>query len=99
MAFCTKCGNETKVEVVLCPKCNASQVDYKYKIVTVEDEKSPWKWLIPSFFIPILGFVLFLSFGYSKPKSTMFALIGTIAGSFAITFFIAFLEILRYGIY
>ncbi len=94
MAFCTKCGNETKTEVILCPKCNANQVNYKYKIVVLEDEKASWLWLLPGFFIPLLGLILFICKGYNKPKTSMFILIGTVIGVFAIFFGVALIEML-----
>ncbi len=99
MAFCNVCGNETKVEVILCPKCNTSQVNYQYKIVKLKDEKLAWLWLIPSCIFPLFGFLAFIFLGYGRPKSSFYTLIGTVVGSFLIFTYVAVDVISTVGIF
>ncbi len=99
MSFCSKCGNETRVDLMFCPKCNASQVDYKYKIIAIKDEKAPWVWLIPSFIIPLFGFVAFICLGYDRPKSAFYTMIGTVLGCVAMFTYCAIVVISTYGVF
>ncbi len=99
MAFCSVCGNETKVEVILCPKCNTNHVQYKYKIVKLKNEKWAWLWLIPSFIMPFFGFIVFMFLGHSRPKASYYTLIGTVIGSCTLFAFSVFIYLLGYGIY
>ncbi len=97
MPFCGKCGIETKVNMLLCPKCNESQVDYKYKIVTLKEEKLAIIWLFVSFFLPLIGFILFTCWGYGRPKASFYTLIGTIAGSVTVFTVISIITVLHFG--
>ncbi len=99
MAFCSVCGNETKVEVIVCPSCNASQVDYKYKIVKLKEEKIAWVWLALGFIIPIFGFLAFIFLGHDRPKTSLYTLIGTVAGSVALFTMSMIMVVSVYGIY
>ncbi len=98
MAFCPKCGNETKVELLQCPKCNATQVDYKYKIVELKEESNAWLWLIPSFFVPLFGLIAFVILGYNRPKASKFTMIGAVAGCVTMFLIFAIVVVMEFGL-
>ena len=71
MAFCKQCGGQVDDNAAVCPACGASTN-------AATEDKGGVIWGILGFFIPIAGFVLWLLWRNSKPKSAKAAGIGTL---------------------
>ncbi len=100
--FCTNCGEPLKPHFKVCPNCGQpvnkaqSQNDEPFKTHTYrpkhEEEGDTFVWGVLSFFIPLLGLILFLVWQEDRPKAAKSAgtgaLIGVIFGSVFGSFFI-----------
>ena len=80
MAFCRNCGQQIHDEAVICPHCGVPQAR-----LPVQEGKPSVGWGFLGFFLPIVGLILFLVWGDSKPKTARLAgkgaLISVIAGA------------------
>lgn len=70
--FCKNCGQEIDDKAVICPHCGVLQ-----KQVDTTDNGG-FAWGLLGFVIPLAGFVLFLVWQDSKPKTAKAAGIGSL---------------------
>ena len=82
MKYCSHCGAELLDEAVICPKCGCSCKANKVNSIN-SGEDNPETWMkVLSFFIPVVGLILFLVWMDDKPMSSKacgkWALIGAI---------------------
>ncbi len=102
--YCRNCGNQVNDQDAYCSQCGAAQQSQPMQQQLASKDSGHWAWGILGFFQPIIGFVLFLVWKDTKPKSSRSAGIGTIVGIvFAIIFIIIILlassRIGQYGLY
>ena len=72
--YCTQCGAKAEISANFCPKCGRSlAIEKKPK----EDKKSVG-WGILGFFIPLVGFILYLVWRNEKPLRAKSVGIGTL---------------------
>ena len=64
MKYCSTCGAELHDNAVICPKCGCMTADNKNQLT---DENSPGLNVL-SFFIPLVGFILYFVYKSEKPK-------------------------------
>ena len=81
MKFCTKCGKELLDEAVICTNCGCAVggANGLYKIANQNDAPSAG-FAVLGFFIPIVGFILYLVFNDSTPLKAKSAGKGALAG-------------------
>lgn len=77
MVYCRNCGKEIAEGSVFCEFCGERQKAEEK--VSDNDSGSPW-WAVLGFFIPIVGFILWLLWRDTKPKSARSAGIGALIG-------------------
>mgnify|MGYP003287335599 CR=1 FL=1 len=92
VVYCSTCGNPCHPNAVVCVKCGSTINRVKPNKVEVDEVVPALKWI--SFFIPIVGLILFIMKIQSAPNSAKtygkMALIGWILGIvsvFVISFF------------
>ena len=81
MKFCTKCGKELLDEAVICTNCGCAVggANGLYEIANQNDAPSAG-FAVLGFFIPIVGFILYLVFSDSTPLKAKSAGKGALAG-------------------
>lgn len=82
--YCKRCGKENKIETKFCTNCGNSLNDSSNHYVN--EENSVFGWGILSFFVPIVGLILFIIWKNDRPKASktvgICALIGVIISFF-----------------
>lgn len=68
MAYCSNCGVELDKKVVICPSCGVSQ--------QVNNDSGAIGYGILGFLCPIVGFIFFVLWYDTKPKTAKGAAIG-----------------------
>lgn len=67
--ICKNCGREVEDGTYMCKHCGvAANIDYK-KNISVPEDNAGWGSMLLSFFIPLIGFILYLSWYKTKPMS------------------------------
>lgn len=92
VVYCSNCGSPCYQNAVVCVKCGSTINKVKSNKIEVDEVVPAFKWL--SFFIPIIGLILFIMKNQSEPNSAKvygkMALIGWLIGivsAFIISFF------------
>lgn len=76
MAYCRNCGAPISDKAVICPRCGVAQSNSD----SLTDSGS-LGWGVLSFFLPIVGLILFLVWRQEKPKSARVSGIGALIGT------------------
>lgn len=76
MAYCRNCGTQIDDDAAFCPDCGASQGNANPPVV----DNGGFLWGLLGCCIPIAGFILFLIWKDTKPKTAKAAGIGVIVG-------------------
>lgn len=91
MAYCRKCGAVIDEEAVVCPHCGVQQ---QYFATPPVNDSGSVGWAFLGFFIPLVGFILWLAWMDNKPKCSRMAGIGVLCFIVAIVVFMASLTIM-----
>lgn len=72
MAFCRNCGAEIDDKAVICPKCGVSISKFS-QVQEIRKEVLPdsggFGWGLLGFIFPLIGFILYLVWKDTKPKT------------------------------
>lgn len=78
MAYCRNCGAPIADKAVLCPRCGVEQFGSRSSSLT---DSGSLGWGVLSFFLPLVGLILFLVWREEKPKSARVSGIGALIGT------------------
>lgn len=73
--FCNKCGKQIPNDAKFCPECGAS-----LNAQNSQGDEASFGYALLSFFIPVVGLVLFIVWNKEYPKRAKSCLYGIIAG-------------------
>lgn len=76
MNYCTNCGNKVDSNAYICVHCG---VKLQNEVVPQVDDKGGFGWSVLGFFIPVVGFILYLVWKNEKPKTAKAAGKGALA--------------------
>ena len=84
MPYCSKCGTEVDFNTQYCPKCGAPQSTSSYQPAP-QRSADPYDsgsigWFILGFFVPLVGFILYLVWASDRPKSAKMSGLGALVG-------------------
>ena len=82
MSYCSMCGEHIHNQAVVCPNCGVQVREIRPAV----SDNSGFGWGILGFLIPLVGFILYLSWNTGRPNSARWAGIGALVG-FAFSFF------------
>lgn len=74
MKFCSKCGKEIVEEAVVCPHCGCAVTETK------PDDTPSMGFAVLGFFLPLIGFILYLIWKEKTPKKAKSAGKGALIG-------------------
>ena len=77
MAYCRNCGAPISDKAVICPRCGVAQSGSGEGL----NDSGSLGWGVLSFFLPIVGLILFLVWRQEKPKSARVSGIGALIGT------------------
>ena len=77
MAYCRNCGAPISDKAVICPRCGVAQPGSGESL----NDSGSLGWGVLSFFLPIVGLILFLVWRQEKPKSARVSGIGALIGT------------------
>lgn len=78
MAFCRNCGMEIGEGTIYCPGCGANQNGMPTADYRPVNDSGSIGWAILGFFIPLVGFILWLAWMGVKPKCSKMAGLGVL---------------------
>lgn len=78
--YCKNCGIKIDDQASFCSKCGTAQQNTTILPSGQSEDKYVWLWGVLSFFIPIVGLVLYLVWKDTKPKDAKYAGIGALIG-------------------
>ncbi len=77
MAYCRNCGAPIADQAVICPRCGVAQSGSGGSLT----DNGSLGWGVLSFFLPVVGLILFLVWREEKPKSARVSGIGALIGT------------------
>ena len=92
--YCSQCGKEIEADMKYCPYCGAA-LNVNGNVDQPEQDAPSLLFAFISFFIPIIGIVLYIVWRKDSPKKAASCLKGIVAGiSFEMVLYIIFLSMI-----